>query len=142
VCRIFAACLKEGKVSPILKTGLKRLEYGGYDSAGMATINKGNLEIKKGVGKIDEVDRIVNFESLNGNVGIAHNRWATHGYPSITNAHPLTDCTGEIAVVHNGVIENFLELKEELAENGHEFKSRTDTEVVAHLIEEEVKQGK
>jgi len=141
VCRIFAACLKGGKVSPILKTGLKRLEYGGYDSAGMATINKGNLEIKKGVGKIDEVDRIVNFESLNGNVGIAHNRWATHGYPSITNAHPLTDCTGEIAVVHNGVIENFLELKEELAENGHEFKSRTDTEVVAHLIEEEVKQG-
>ena len=142
MCRIFAAALKEGKVSPLLKTGLKRLEYGGYDSAGMATINNGHLEIKKGVGKIDEVDKMVNFESLEGNVGIAHNRWATHGYPSVTNAHPHTDCTGNIAVVHNGVIENFLELKEDLIEKGHEFKSRTDTEVIAHLVEEELKEEK
>ena len=142
MCRIFAATFKEGKVSPILKIGLKRLEYGGYDSAGMATINNGHLEIKKGVGKIDEVDKQVNFESLEGGTGIAHNRWATHGYPSVTNAHPLTDCTGNIAVVHNGVIENFLELKADLIEKGHEFKSRTDTEVVAHLIEDEIKSGK
>ncbi len=142
MCRIFAAALAEGKVSPILKIGLKRLEYGGYDSAGMATINGDHLEIKKGVGKIDEVDKAVNFESLEGNVGIAHNRWATHGYPSVTNAHPIVDCTGNIAVVHNGVIENFLELKEDLIEKGHVFKSRTDTEVVAHLVEEELKEEK
>lgn len=142
MCRIFAAALKEGRVSPILKAGLKRLEYGGYDSAGMATTIDGRLEIKKGVGKIDDVDKAVNFEALEGKVGIAHNRWATHGYPTVTNAHPLTDCTGNIAVVHNGVIENFLEIKQELEMKGHEFKSRTDTEVVAHLIEEELKEGK
>ncbi|MEM3811310.1 MAG: glutamine--fructose-6-phosphate transaminase (isomerizing) [Conexivisphaerales archaeon] len=141
MCRIFAAALADGQVGPVLKVGLKRLEYGGYDSSGMATIDQGKLKIKKGVGKLDEVDRSVKFDELSGNIGIAHNRWATHGYPSVTNAHPQVDCTGKIAVVHNGVIENFLEIKEELAERGHEFKSRTDTEVIAHLIEDYIKKG-
>ncbi|MGC8558174.1 MAG: glutamine--fructose-6-phosphate transaminase (isomerizing) [Nitrososphaeria archaeon] len=142
MCRIFAAALVEGQVSSVLKTGLKRLEYGGYDSSGMATVNGNELQIKKGVGKLDEVDRAVRFETLSGNIGIAHNRWATHGYPSVTNAHPQTDCKGKIAVVHNGVIENFYEIKEGLAAKGHEFKSRTDTEVIAHLIEDYINAGK
>lgn len=141
MCRIFAAVLAEGQVAPVLKAGLKRLEYGGYDSSGMATIANGKLEIKKGVGKLDEVDKAVKFDDLTGSIGIAHNRWATHGYPSVTNAHPQVDCTGKIAVVHNGVIENFFELKERLAESGHEFKSRTDTEVIAHLIEDYIEKG-
>ncbi|MGC8568927.1 MAG: glutamine--fructose-6-phosphate transaminase (isomerizing) [Nitrososphaeria archaeon] len=142
MCRIFAAVLKEGKVSPILKIGLKRLEYGGYDSSGMATISDTQLQIKKGVGKLEEVDRQVNFESLEGMIGIAHNRWATHGYPTVTNAHPQTDCKNQIAVVHNGVIENFMELKAMLIDRGHEFRSRTDTEVVAHLVEDEIAKGR
>jgi len=142
MCRIFAAALIEGQVSFVLKTGLKRLEYGGYDSSGMATIKGNELQIKKGVGKLDEVDRAVRFDTLPGNIGIAHNRWATHGYPSVTNAHPQTDCKGQIAVVHNGVIENFYEIKEGLAARGHEFKSRTDTEVIAHLIEDYINVGK
>ncbi|MDG6927967.1 MAG: glutamine--fructose-6-phosphate transaminase (isomerizing) [Nitrososphaerota archaeon] len=141
MCRIFAAALAEGPVGPVLKAGLKRLEYGGYDSSGMAAVDQGKLQIKKGVGKLDEVDKSVKFDELPGCIGIAHNRWATHGYPSVTNAHPQIDCTGKIAVVHNGVIENFFEIKERLAENGHEFKSRTDTEVIAHLIEDYIKKG-
>ncbi len=139
MCRIFGAALKEGKASPLLKAGLKRLEYGGYDSAGMATIHDGTIEVRKGAGKIDEVDMRVKFEEMEGRTGIAHNRWATHGYPTTTNAHPHVDCTGSIAVVHNGVIENFMELKEELLLKGHQFKSRTDTEVIAHLIEDNLK---
>ncbi|WP_309493716.1 glutamine--fructose-6-phosphate transaminase (isomerizing) [Candidatus Hecatella orcuttiae] len=141
MCRIFAAILKGGKASPILTAGLKRLEYGGYDSAGIATIHNGRLFVKKDAGKINEVDRRLDFGSLPGSLGIAHNRWATHGAPVQVNAHPHTDCKGSVAVVHNGIIENFAELKKELLDKGHHFISKTDTEVVAHLVEEYLLQG-
>ena len=108
----------------------------------MATISEGRVHIKKDSGKIDEINKKMNLEDLPGEVGVAHTRWATHGAPTKANAHPHTDCNGRIAVVHNGVIENFIELKEELLDRKHVFKSRTDTEVIAHLIEEETKSGK
>ncbi|HSQ49555.1 MAG TPA: glutamine--fructose-6-phosphate transaminase (isomerizing), partial [Candidatus Deferrimicrobiaceae bacterium] len=116
-------------------------EYRGYDSVGIATLSDGKVCIKKDQGKIDEVHRILNLDDLPGNIGIGHTRWATHGAPLQVNSHPHTDCTGEIVVVHNGIIENFLELKAELQNLGHTFLSKTDTEVMAHLIEETQKQN-
>lgn len=142
MCRIFGAVFKDGSVAPILRIGLKRLEYGGYDSAGIATIEANKIFVKKDKGKIDEIHRALNFDELPGNIGIAHTRWATHGAPSKINAHPHLDCSGEIAVVHNGIIENFLELKQELENLKHVFISKTDTEVVAHLIEEYYKRNR
>ncbi len=127
------------KACDVIVDGLKRLEYRGYDSVGVVTDNDGKLYIKKGAGKISELEVKLNLSELPGNRGIGHTRWATHGVPDDTNAHPHTDCTGKIAVVHNGIIENYLELKEELIKKGHRFKSDTDTEVIAHLIEEELK---
>ncbi len=136
-------CISKGKlVAPILHLGLKRLEYRGYDSAGIATVDDGVIHVKKDAGKIDEIHERMNLDDLPGYTGIAHTRWATHGAPNKVNAHPHLDCEGRIAIVHNGVIENFLELKEELLDKRHEFKSRTDTEVIAHLIEEQLKAGK
>ncbi|MBW9222176.1 glutamine--fructose-6-phosphate transaminase (isomerizing) [Methanothermococcus sp. SCGC AD-155-C09] len=126
------------KVSEILLNGLKRLEYRGYDSCGIATIEDDKLIIKKGVGKIDEVSKFEDFLSANGHIGIGHSRWATHGGIIKENAHPHTDCKGELAIVHNGIITNYKELKEMLIKKGHKFKSQTDTEVIAHLIEEEI----
>ncbi|HLI46832.1 MAG TPA: glutamine--fructose-6-phosphate transaminase (isomerizing) [Geobacterales bacterium] len=136
MCRICAAVFQADNVAPLLHAGLKRLEYGGYDSAGIATLHGGKLYIKKDKGKIDEIHQALNLDDLPGSIGIAHTRWATHGAPSKVNAHPHTDCKGEIAVVHNGIIENFLELKQELENLRHVFISRTDTEVIPHLIEE------
>jgi glutamine---fructose-6-phosphate transaminase (isomerizing) len=133
--------MHEGNVAPLIKDGLVRLEYRGYDSVGIATISDSALHIKKGAGKIEQVDARVNLADLPGTVGMGHTRWATHGAPTDENAHPHVDCTGKIAVIHNGIIENFATLKETLTEQGHTFKSRTDTEVVAHLIEEEMKKG-
>jgi glucosamine--fructose-6-phosphate aminotransferase (isomerizing) len=133
--------MKEGNVAPIIHASLKRLEYRGYDSVGVATIQDGTLYIKKDQGKIDDVHRCIDLDDLPGNVGIGHTRWATHGAPLKVNAHPHTDCSGQIAVVHNGIIENFSELKLELENRGHVFLSKTDTEVVAHLIEETLKQN-
>ncbi|ASJ15913.1 glutamine--fructose-6-phosphate aminotransferase [Thermococcus chitonophagus] len=127
------------KASPIIVEGLKRLEYRGYDSAGIATCHEGKIFIKKGAGKVDELVKKLKFNELPGNIGIGHTRWATHGVPNDINAHPHTDCTGKIAVVHNGIIENFQELKEELLRRGHVFRSDTDTEVIAHLIEENLR---
>ncbi|MGC8636263.1 MAG: glutamine--fructose-6-phosphate transaminase (isomerizing) [Thermoprotei archaeon] len=141
MCRIFAIASSKRDVAPVLKVGLKRLEYGGYDSSGMATVGGGELMVRKGVGKLEEVDKNVHFDEMKGKIGIAHNRWATHGLPTVTNAHPQLDCKGEIAVVHNGVIENFFELKEKLIKKDHEIRSRTDTEIIAHLIEDYVNQG-
>ncbi|MEM2909541.1 MAG: glutamine--fructose-6-phosphate transaminase (isomerizing) [Nitrososphaerota archaeon] len=135
-------CITDGRaVANILYKSLKRLEYRGYDSAGMATISSGTLYVKKDQGKIDEVNERLNFNDMPGSIGIAHTRWATHGAPSKVNAHPHTDCNNMLAVVHNGVIENFMELKRELLDLNHKFVSKTDTEVIAHLLEENLRKG-
>jgi glucosamine--fructose-6-phosphate aminotransferase (isomerizing) len=139
MCGIFGCILKDANAAPIIHAGLKRLEYRGYDSVGEATLLDGKLYVKKDQGKIDEVHKICNLDDLPGSLGIGHTRWATHGAPLQVNAHPHVDCNGQIAVVHNGIIENFAELKQELESHGHVFKSRTDTEVIPHLIEESLK---
>jgi glucosamine--fructose-6-phosphate aminotransferase (isomerizing) len=131
--------LNGGNAAPVIHAALKRLEYRGYDSVGEATLYNGKLYIKKDQGKIDEVHKIHNLDDLPGNLGIGHTRWATHGAPLQVNAHPHVDCSGQIAIVHNGIIENFTELKLELENRGHVFKSKTDTEVICHLIEESLK---
>jgi glucosamine--fructose-6-phosphate aminotransferase (isomerizing) len=139
VCGIFGSIVKDGNAAQLIHEGLKRLEYRGYDSVGEVTVYDGKLHMKKDQGKIDEVHKIHNLDDLPGTLGIGHTRWATHGAPLQVNAHPHIDCTGQIAVVHNGIIENFAELKQELENRGHAFKSKTDTEVVPHLIEENLK---
>jgi glutamine---fructose-6-phosphate transaminase (isomerizing) len=121
--------------TPMLIEGLKRLEYRGYDSAGIAMSNGHGLETRKAKGKISMLEGLVNGNPIHGSVGIAHTRWATHGQPNECNAHPQVDCTNTIAVVHNGIIENFSALRKMLQMQGHTFKSETDTEVLAHLIE-------
>jgi len=123
------------RATPILLESIKKLEYRGYDSVGMSTIDNG-IKILKGAGRIDDVNKKLDFCSLSGNIGISHTRWATHGGVNDINAHPQTDCKNKIAVVHNGIIENYSELKRGLIERGHKFKSDTDTEVISHLIEE------
>ncbi|MGD0159015.1 MAG: glutamine--fructose-6-phosphate transaminase (isomerizing) [Candidatus Bathyarchaeia archaeon] len=139
MCGIFGCVSKEGNVAPLIHAALKRLEYRGYDSVGVVTLHDGKLYLKKDQGKIDDVHKIQNLDDLPGSVGIGHTRWATHGAPLQVNAHPHVDCNGRIAVVHNGIIENFADLKTELENRGHVFKSRTDTEVIPHLIEENLK---
>ena len=124
------------QATDILIDGLKRMEYRGYDSAGIAVQTDAGLVVRRKVGKVSGLEAIVAPEHIEGTCGIGHTRWATHGRPSERNAHPHTDCSGRFAVVHNGIIENFAALKEELAGRGHEFRSDTDTEVIAHLIEE------
>ncbi|MBQ7630636.1 MAG: glutamine--fructose-6-phosphate transaminase (isomerizing), partial [Selenomonadaceae bacterium] len=119
-----------------LLDGLTKLEYRGYDSAGVALMEDGNIFVEKSVGRLDSLKEKLKFQTLNGTIGIGHTRWATHGRPSDRNAHPHTDCHGNFVVVHNGIIENFMTLKEGLISRGHKFISETDTEVVAHLIEE------
>jgi glucosamine--fructose-6-phosphate aminotransferase (isomerizing) len=141
MCGIFGCVLKDGKAAPLIHESLKRLEYRGYDSVGIATIQDGKIYIKKDKGKIDEVHKLLNLDDLPGSIGIGHTRWATHGAPLQVNAHPHSDCTGDIMVVHNGIIENFSELKFELENKGHIFVSKTDTEVIAHLIEEKLEKN-
>jgi len=141
MCGIFGCVSKDKKVAPLIHAALKRLEYRGYDSVGEATLYEGKIYMKKDQGKIDDVHRIHNLDDLPGSIGLGHTRWATHGAPYQANAHPHTDCEGKIAVVHNGIIENFSELKMELENRGHKFKSKTDTEVIPHLIEENMKNG-
>lgn len=121
---------------PVLLEGMKRLEYRGYDSAGIALLTERGLVVKKKAGKVSELERLWNGYDIPSTVGMGHTRWATHGEPNDVNAHPHLDCTGEIAVIHNGVIENYGSLKKVLQTNGHSFVSETDTEVLAHLIEE------
>ena len=139
MCGIFGCILKDGNAAPIIHAALKRLEYRGYDSVGEATLHNGKLYLKRDQGKIDEVHKIHNLDDLPGNIGLGHTRWATHGAPLQVNAHPHVDCSGQIAVIHNGIIENFAELRLELENRGHVFKSKTDTEVIAHLVEENLK---
>jgi glucosamine--fructose-6-phosphate aminotransferase (isomerizing) len=141
MCGIFGCVLKRGSAAPLIHAALKRLEYRGYDSVGEATIHEGKICVKKDQGKIDDVHRLHNLDDLPGSIGIGHTRWATHGAPYQANAHPHMDCDGKIAVVHNGIIENFSELKAELESLGHRFRSKTDTEVISHLIEENLKKG-
>jgi glucosamine--fructose-6-phosphate aminotransferase (isomerizing) len=130
------------KAAPILIEGLKRLEYRGYDSAGIALIQDNSLFVKKCAGKVNDLEKIISESGeIKSSIGIAHTRWATHGEPNELNAHPHFDCSKRVVIVHNGIIENYGALKKYLEEKGHQFASTTDTEVVAHLIEEFLKQN-
>ncbi len=124
------------KVSTVLLDGLRRLEYRGYDSAGIALIDNGKINIVRSAGKLRDLEENLSLATLDGSFGLGHTRWATHGRPTEENAHPHRDCTGSLVVVHNGIIENYKDLKKELRAAGHTFKTETDTEVIAHLIEE------
>jgi glucosamine--fructose-6-phosphate aminotransferase (isomerizing) len=135
VCSIIGYNGQLVKAAPLLVDSLKKMEYRGYDSVGIATINNGKILISKGVGKVAEVDKALEFTKLPGQIGIGHTRWATHGGVSDKNAHPHFSCSSDIAVVHNGIIENYQELKEQLSNEGHIFKSQTDSEVIPHLLE-------
>jgi glucosamine--fructose-6-phosphate aminotransferase (isomerizing) len=140
MCGIVGCILKDDEAAPVLLECVKKLEYRGYDSVGIAT-SSSKINIRKDKGKISEAEKNVKLSDLPGNMGIAHVRWATHGVPTQKNAHPHTDCNGKIAVVHNGIIENYKELKNNLESEGHIFKSDTDTEVIPHLIEKFMDQG-
>ncbi|HMI51599.1 MAG TPA: glutamine--fructose-6-phosphate transaminase (isomerizing) [Candidatus Saccharimonadales bacterium] len=130
------------KVVPVIIEGLRKLEYRGYDSAGIAVVTTdGKLEIRRASGKLRNLEEVIAKSPIDGTYGIGHTRWATHGRPTEENAHPHRDCSGNIVVVHNGIIENYLELKERLQREGHKFVTETDTEVVAHLVEKHAKDG-
>src|SRR3989344_183254 len=139
MCGIIGYIGKEN-ATPILIKGLKRLEYRGYDSAGMVVFDNAKVKFARAKGKVGELENKID-KSWRGNIGIAHTRWATHGEPSEINAHPHTDCSGRVFVCHNGIIENYKQLKEALIRRSHKFKSETDTEVLSHLIEENLRYG-
>jgi glucosamine--fructose-6-phosphate aminotransferase (isomerizing) len=125
-------------VVPVLLDGLRRMEYRGYDSAGVALVSPEGISLRRSAGKLANLENVIKSEPVDGVYGVGHTRWATHGRPTEENAHPHRDCTGKIVVVHNGIIENYLELKKELQGQGHVFKTETDTEIVAHLVEREM----
>ena len=125
----------DGPAAPILVRGLKRMEYRGYDSVGVATKSDHDITLKKGVGKVDEVNNALHLDNLPGHIGIGHTRWATHGNVTDVNAHPHPSSSGKIAIVHNGIIENYDELKADLQTRGYNFKSQTDSEVIANLLQ-------
>jgi len=142
VCGIGACLSLLGvNIAPKILKMLKNLEYRGYDSAGIAVINpNGSIDLRKDVGKIDELEKRLKFSEMVGYIGIGHTRWATHGAVTRWNAHPHIDCSGKIVVVHNGIIENYVDLKRDLERKGHKFRTQTDTEVIPHLIEEHLKE--
>ena len=127
------------EVVPVLIDGLRRLEYRGYDSAGVAVVRNGAIDLRRSAGKLANLEDVIGADPITGDYGVGHTRWATHGRPTEENAHPHRDCTGKIVVVHNGIIENYLDLKQELQQQGHKFVTETDTEIVAHLVEREMK---
>src|SRR6188474_1852587 len=127
------------EVVPVLIEGLRRLEYRGYDSAGVAVVDHGVMTLRRSAGKLSNLEQVIDKDPISGAYGVGHTRWATHGRPTEENAHPHRDCTGKIVVVHNGIIENYLDLKKELQAQGHKFVTETDTEIVAHLVEREMK---
>src|SRR5262245_16391825 len=126
-------------VVPVLIDGLRKLEYRGYDSAGVAVVSHGSISLRRSAGKLSNLEEAIVHDPISGDYGVGHTRWATHGRPTEENAHPHRDCTGKIVVVHNGIIENYLDLKLELQKQGHKFVTETDTEIVAHLVEREMK---
>ena len=127
------------QVVPVLVDGLRRLEYRGYDSAGVAVVCNGEVDIRRSAGKLVNLETAIANDPIHGEYGLGHTRWATHGRPTEENAHPHRDCTGRVVVVHNGIIENYLALKRELQADGHRFVTETDTEIVAHLVEREMR---
>jgi glucosamine--fructose-6-phosphate aminotransferase (isomerizing) len=129
------AYIGRNEAYPVVIKGLKRLEYRGYDSAGVAILHKQQLNVYKRVGKVQNLEDFAATQDCLGHAGIGHTRWATHGEPSDVNSHPHTSMDGKIALIHNGIIENYDVLKKELLKNGYQFKSETDTEVVVHLID-------
>jgi glucosamine--fructose-6-phosphate aminotransferase (isomerizing) len=140
MCGIIGFCGKQS-AAPLVFEGLRRVEYRGYDSAGVATLSDGRLFVTKDIGKLEEIENIHKLSSLPGNTAIGHTRWATHGGVTKANAHPHCDSAGTVAVVHNGIIENYQELRKELIAAGHHFISETDTEIIPHLLEDEMKKG-
>ena len=140
MCGIVGYCGKEA-AAPIAFQALRRVEYRGYDSAGVATLSDGQLLVRKDIGKLDEIEAKQKLSSLPGYIAIGHTRWATHGRVTQANAHPHCDCNQTVAVVHNGIIDNYQELRRDLTKSGHRFISETDTEVIPHLIEDEIKNG-
>ncbi len=140
MCGIVGYVGKKRDVVPVILDGLRRLEYRGYDSAGIAVGGSGDgLELRRAPGKLRNLEEVIRQQPMHGTYGIGHTRWATHGRPSEENAHPHRDCTGRIVVVHNGIVENYLALKKELTSEGHKFVTETDTEIIAHLIEQEIR---
>src|SRR5215472_17148173 len=128
------------RVVPVIIDGLRRLEYRGYDSAGIAVAGNGEaLQVRRAQGKLRNLEEAIQLNPMDGTFGIGHTRWATHGRPTEENAHPHRDCKGDVVVVHNGIVENYLSLKHQLESEGHVFKTETDTEIIAHLVEKNFK---
>ncbi|MHB8086350.1 MAG: class II glutamine amidotransferase, partial [Dehalococcoidia bacterium] len=142
MCGIIGYCGNNGKASSIIFEGLKKMEYRGYDSSGVAMISGDGLVIKKGVGTLEEVNKKYKLDKMAGYMGIGHTRWATHGGVTQINTHPHCDCKKQIAVIHNGIIDNYQELRDELLKKGHHLISETDTEIIPHKLEDEMKNGR
>jgi len=142
MCGIIGYCSKNGNAARVIFQDLKRMEYRGYDSSGMAMISDGKLLVKKGVGKLEDVNRKYKLDKMPGNLGIGHTRWATHGGVTQINTHPHCDCANQIAVIHNGIVDNYQELRKDLIKRKHRFVSETDTERIPHMLEDEMKRGR